>query len=63
VKQRPFSALISFLRTVVFQVAAVIIFPMIWGIDGIWVSIVAAEVVAAVVTVLFWLGNRKKYHY
>jgi len=57
------SALISFLRTVVFQVAAVIIFPMIWGIDGIWVSIVAAEVVAAVVTVLFWLGNRKKYHY
>lgn len=57
------SALISFLRTVVFQVAAVLVFPLIWEIDGIWVSIVAAEVVAAVVTVLFWLGNRKKYHY
>lgn len=57
------SALISFLRTLVFQVAAVLIFPLIWGIDGIWFSIVAAELVAAVVTVLFLIGMRKKYHY
>lgn len=57
------SALISFLRTLVFQVAAVLIFPLIWGLDGIWFSIVAAELVAAVVTALFLLGKRKKYHY
>ncbi len=57
------SALISFLRTLVFQVAAVLIFPLIWGLDGIWFSIVAAELVAAAVTVLFLIGMRKKYHY
>ena len=55
------SALISFLRTLVFQVAAVLIFPLIWEIDGIWFSIVAAELMAAAVTVLFLLGKRQKY--
>ena len=53
------SALISFLRTLVFQVAAVLIFPLIWEIDGIWISIVAAELMAAVVTFLFYWANGK----
>lgn len=57
------SAAISFLRTLVFQTAAILILPRIWGIDGIWISIVVAEVMAALVTVLFWTGNRKRYHY
>ena len=57
------SALISFLRTLVFQVAAVLLFPLVWGIDGIWISIVAAELMAAVVTVMFLAGMRGKYHY
>lgn len=57
------SALISFLRTLVFQVAAVLIFPLLWGINGIWMSIVAAELMAAVVTALFLIGKRSRYHY
>ncbi|MGN0432660.1 MAG: MATE family efflux transporter [Lachnospiraceae bacterium] len=57
------SALIAFLRTLLFQVAAVLIFPLLWGIDGIWASIVAAEFMAAFVTALFLLGKRKKYKY
>ncbi len=57
------SALISFLRTLVFQVAAVLLFPLVWGIDGIWISIVAAEMMAAVVTIMFLAGMRGKYHY
>lgn len=57
------SALISFLRSLVFQVAAVIILPLIFGIDGIWFSVVAAELVAAVMTVLFITVKRGKYHY
>lgn len=57
------SALISFLRTFLFQVSAVLIFPLFWGIDGIWVSIAAAELMAAVVTALFLISQRKKYHY
>ena len=57
------SALISFLRTLVFQAAAVLIFPLLLGLDGIWISIVAAEVMAVLVTVLFLIGKRKKYGY
>ncbi len=57
------SALISFLRTLVFQVAAVLIFPLIWNIDGIWISVAAAELMAAVITVLLLLGMRRKYRY
>lgn len=57
------SALISFLRTLVFQVAAVILLPMIWGINGVWISIVAAEFMAVIFSVLFLVTKRKKYHY
>lgn len=59
----PISALISFLRTLVLQSAAVLIFPLIWGIDGIWFSIVAAEFMAAVISVIFIAALRKKYQY
>lgn len=37
------SALISFARTLVFQVAAVIVLPVLWGIDGVWAAVVAAR--------------------
>ena len=57
------SAAISFLRTLVFQVAAVLIFPLIWEVDGIWLSIVAAEALAVAVTAAFLWGMRKKYQY
>lgn len=57
------SALIAFLRTLLFQVAAVLIFPIIWKVDGIWFSVVAAEIVAAIVTILFIAAKRKKYQY
>lgn len=55
------SALISFLRTLVFEAAAIMIFPMIWGIDGIWWSVVAAEILAVLVTILFLVKKRKRY--
>ncbi len=57
------SAVISFLRTLVFQIAAVIILPLIWEIDGIWMSVVVAEFMAVVVTVIFMIAMRKKYNY
>lgn len=57
------SALISFLRTLVFQVAAVLLLPLHWGIDGIWWSIVVAEVMAVVFSELFLVLKRKKYGY
>ena len=57
------SAVMSFLRTLVFQVAAILLLPLIWELDGIWASIVASELAAAAVTVTFLVGMRKRYHY
>ncbi len=57
------SALISFLRTFFFQCLAVLIFPVFWSVDGIWMSIVAAEIMAAGITFLFLAGKRKRYGY
>lgn len=57
------SAIISFLRTLVFQIAAILLLPLIWGIDGIWISIVVAELMATVVTITFLIVMRKKYRY
>ena len=57
------SAIISFLRTLVFQIAAVMLLPLIWGIDGIWWSIVVAELMAAVVGLIFLVIKRKNYQY
>ena len=57
------SALISFLRVVVFQVLAVLLFPLIWSTDGIWLSVVFAEFASLIVTVICLLVNKKKYGY
>lgn len=57
------SAMISMLRTLVFQVAAVLLLPLWMELDGIWLSVVAAEAVTLVITAAFFVGNRKKYHY
>lgn len=57
------SALISFLRTLVFQTAAVMLLPLLWGIDGVWISIVVAEAMAVVISVVFLGIRQKDYHY
>ena len=57
------SALISFLRTLVFEVAAVLILPKLLGINGIWFSIVAADMLSVVLSFYFLAIKRKKYHY
>ncbi len=57
------SASISFLRTLLFQCGAVLLLPLIWGINGIWLSVVAAEILSLVVSAGFFIGMRKKYRY
>ena len=57
------SALISFLRTLAIQVAAVLLLPKILGIDGIWLAITVAEALTLLVTAALFLLGRKKYHY
>jgi Na+-driven multidrug efflux pump len=57
------SAIISFLRTLLFQVAAILVMPLIWGLDGIWYSVAVAEIVALVLTMAFVVKLRGRYHY
>ena len=57
------SAAISFLRTLVFQLAAVLLLPLLLGINGIWSAVAVAELLTLGLTVTFFVRKRKKYHY
>ena len=57
------SAAISFLRTLVFQSASVLILPIFLDVDGIWWAITVSEVFAFLISVTFLLAKRGKYHY
>lgn len=57
------SAVISFLRTLVFQIAAVMVCPIFMGLDGVWSATCFAEVLALAVTVICIFICRKKYYY
>lgn len=57
------SAAISFLRTLIFQTASVLVLPLIFGLNGIWCANVVAEIFAFIISQTFLYINRKKYHY
>ena len=57
------SAVISFMRSLVFQIACVLIVPLILGTDGIWLATASAEILSLALSVSFVLANRKKYGY
>ncbi len=57
------SALISFLRTLLFQVITILVLPAIWGINGIWLSVLFAEILSIIVSIICLVKNRKKYQY
>ncbi len=57
------SALISFLRTFVFELGAVLLLPALFGVDGIWYALIFAEFMAAFTSIIFMIALRKKYHY
>ena len=57
------SALISFMRTLVFETSTVMLLPIVWGIDGVWSAIIVAEACALVLTTFFLVYLRKPYGY
>ena len=57
------SAAISFLRTLIFQTASVLLLPLVLGVDGVWWAIFAAEVFASLISVAFLFAKRERYHY
>ena len=57
------SAIVSFLRTLVFQMLCVLVLPIFFGIDGIWWATAVAEVFAFILSLSFLIVKRNKYHY
>ena len=57
------SAAISFLRTLLFQTASVLLLPLVLGVDGVWWAIFAAEVFASLISVACLFAKRERYHY
>ena len=57
------SALLSFLRTLIFQMLAVLVLPIFFGVEGVWASVVVAEALAAVVSLFCFFAFRKRYRY
>ena len=54
---------ISFLRTLLFQIVSILTLPLLIGVDGIWLAVVAAEAMALVCTAGFVVWGRKRYGY
>lgn len=59
----PVSAIISFMRTLVFETSMIFIIPAILGVNGIWLAIVVAEILAFIVSITLLIKNKKKYQY
>lgn len=57
------SAAISFLRTLLFQIASVLILPIFFDLNGVWYSLFVAEILAMIITLVFYVVKRKDYHY
>ncbi len=57
------SAVISFLRAIVFQVASILLLPVLFGVDGIWLVGITAETLAVTVAAFFFWAKRDQFHY
>ena len=57
------SALVSFLRTMVFQLASVLILPLIWELNGIWISVALGELLATCFAFVMLKVKKQKYNY
>ena len=57
------SAIISFGRMLVFQLATIFILPLIFDSTGLWLAMPVSEVFSLIVTVTFFITMRKKYNY
>ncbi len=57
------SAMLSFSRVFMFQIPAILVLPLVWKLDGIWLSVVVAELCTGILGIVFFLKCRKRYQY
>lgn len=57
------SAISSFARTLVFQIACIFVLPIWLGLNGIWLSTVVAEALTLILSAVLFVANNAKYGY
>ena len=57
------SAILSLFRTLIFLIVPLLILPWLIGVDGVWISMPAAEVLSILLSVFFFHRYKSKYHY
>ncbi len=57
------SGIISVARTLLFQIFAIMVMPLIAGVNGIWSAVIVAEGLAIIVSIIFFAVCAKRYHY
>ena len=57
------SAIVSFMRTLVFQIICIYVLPLIWGLDGIWLATPVAELLSALLCLVMFIVNNRRYDY
>lgn len=57
------SAILSFMRTFVFQAGCILLLPLVWGIDGIWLAVPVSEGLSALLGVFYLVYEKKRYGY
>lgn len=57
------SAIISFMRTLVFQIIMILLLPTLFGLNGIWLAVVVAEILSLIISIFYLIKNKKKYQY
>lgn len=57
------SAAISFSRVLVFQIPAILLLPLLWELNGVWLSLVVADLLTSVLGMVLILLKRKRYGY
>ena len=57
------SAILSLFRTLIFLIIPLLVFPAVFGVDGVWISMPTAEVLSILLSVFYFKKMKSKYHY
>ena len=57
------SAVAAFTRTLIFELGAVFILPLIWGLNGVWLAVDLADILALLLSAILLYSFRSRYHY
>ena len=57
------SAIAAFARTMIFELGSIFILPLAFGLDGVWLAVDVADVLALIMSVILLAAFRSRYHY